>query len=119
MAKAYQALTNEESRENWEKYGNPDGPKATTFGIALPKWIVSENYGNWVLALYGLVFIVLLPVIVGIWWYNSMKYSVDKVLNETSQIFAHFIHKTPAMEVDRKYYKSLLNLYFIFFILFF
>ncbi|KIH54076.1 DnaJ domain protein, partial [Ancylostoma duodenale] len=26
IAKAYQALTDEESRENWEKYGNPDGP---------------------------------------------------------------------------------------------
>lgn len=27
IAKAYQALTDDESRENWEKYGNPDGPK--------------------------------------------------------------------------------------------
>uniref|UniRef100_A0A1I7XE67 J domain-containing protein n=1 Tax=Heterorhabditis bacteriophora TaxID=37862 RepID=A0A1I7XE67_HETBA len=26
IAKAHQALTDEESRENWEKYGNPDGP---------------------------------------------------------------------------------------------
>ncbi|VDK40188.1 unnamed protein product [Gongylonema pulchrum] len=26
IAKAYQALTDDESRENWEKYGNPDGP---------------------------------------------------------------------------------------------
>ncbi|CAD5209577.1 unnamed protein product [Bursaphelenchus xylophilus] len=101
LAKAYQALTNEESRENWEKYGNPDGPRATTFGIALPKWIVSENYGNWVLAFYGLVFMILMPSAVGYWWYNSIKYSADKVLLETTKTFAHFISKTPNMEVTR------------------
>ena len=26
IAKAYQALTDDESRKNWEQYGNPDGP---------------------------------------------------------------------------------------------
>jgi translocation protein SEC63 len=64
IVKAYKALTDDESRENWRLYGNPDGPKATTFGIALPKWIVSEKYGGWVLGLYTLVFMVLLPTAV-------------------------------------------------------
>ncbi|PAV93378.1 hypothetical protein WR25_13984 [Diploscapter pachys] len=27
LAKAYQALTEEEARKNWELYGNPDGPQ--------------------------------------------------------------------------------------------
>lgn len=102
IAKAYQALTNDESRENWEKYGNPDGPKATTFGIALPKWIVSEQYGIWVLAFYGLIFMIILPVVVGLWWYNSIKYSADKVLLETTRVFYHFLQKTPSMEINRK-----------------
>jgi len=26
IAKAYETLTNEETRKNWEEYGNPDGP---------------------------------------------------------------------------------------------
>ena len=26
LAKAYQALTDEETRKNWQEYGNPDGP---------------------------------------------------------------------------------------------
>lgn len=26
LAKAYQALTDEETRRNWQEYGNPDGP---------------------------------------------------------------------------------------------
>jgi preprotein translocase subunit Sec63 len=37
---------------------------ATTFGIALPKWIVSEQYGGWVLGLYTLIFMVVLPTVV-------------------------------------------------------
>ncbi|KAH7700231.1 Protein DNJ-29 a [Aphelenchoides avenae] len=101
IAKAYQALTDDESRENWEKYGNPDGPKATTFGIALPKWIVSEQYGIWVLAFYGFLFMIILPTGVGFWWYNSMKYSADKVLLETTRLYYHFLQKTPSMEINR------------------
>lgn len=57
-------LTDEESRENWEKYGNPDGPQAASFGIALPSWIVEKQNSVWVLGLYLLVFIIVLPVIV-------------------------------------------------------
>ncbi|OZC12628.1 hypothetical protein X798_00259 [Onchocerca flexuosa] len=101
IAKAYQALTDEESRENWEKYGNPDGPTATTFGIALPKWIVSKEYGVWVLAFYGFVLMVLLPSAVGFWWYNSIKYSIDQVLLDTTEMYYYFFHKTPKMEVNR------------------
>ncbi|KAL3998451.1 Sec63 Brl domain family protein [Acanthocheilonema viteae] len=101
IAKAYQALTDDESRENWEKYGNPDGPTATTFGIALPKWIVSKEYGVWVLAFYGFVLMVLLPSAVGFWWYNSIKYSIDQVLLDTTEMYYYFFHKTPKMEINR------------------
>ncbi len=64
IAKAYEALTDEVSRENWEKYGNPDGPQAATFGIALPAWIVEKDNSIWVLVLYMGVFAIVLPVIV-------------------------------------------------------
>ncbi|CAI2298480.1 unnamed protein product [Caenorhabditis sp. 36 PRJEB53466] len=101
IAKAHQALTDKEARENWEKYGNPDGPQATTFGIALPKWLVSKEYGLWVLAFYGLIFMVLMPVAVGMWWYNSIKYSVDKVLLDTTKMYYYFINRTPRMEIGR------------------
>uniref|UniRef100_A0A0N5A8A2 J domain-containing protein n=1 Tax=Syphacia muris TaxID=451379 RepID=A0A0N5A8A2_9BILA len=101
IAKAYQALTDEESRENWEKYGNPDGPTATTFGIALPKWIVSSEYGGWVLAFYVILFMLVLPIAVGIWWYNSIKYSADQVLLDTTQLYFHFLDKTRKLEINR------------------
>lgn len=59
-----QALTDDEARRNWEKYGNPDGPGAMSFGIALPSWIVEKENSVWVLGLYALVFMVALPTAV-------------------------------------------------------
>ncbi len=58
------SLTDDVSRENWEKYGNPDGPQAAHFGIALPAWIVEKKNSIWVLAAYMAVFMIGLPSIV-------------------------------------------------------
>lgn len=101
LSKAYQALTDEEARKNWEKYGNPDGPGAMSFGIALPSWIVEKENSVWVLGLYALVFMVALPIAVGTWWYRSIRFSGDKVLLDTAQMYFYFFHKTPHMALKR------------------
>ncbi|EDW17755.1 translocation protein SEC63 homolog [Drosophila mojavensis] len=101
LSKAYQALTDDVAKENYEKYGNPDGPGAMSFGIALPSWIVEKENSVWVLGLYGLVFMVAMPSAVGIWWYRSIRFSGDKVLLDTSQMYFYFIHKTPHMLLKR------------------
>ena len=43
ITKAYQALTDETARANYEKYGHPDGQQAQDVGIALPEWIFSKD----------------------------------------------------------------------------
>lgn len=101
LTKAYQALTDAEARKNWEKYGNPDGPGAMSFGIALPSWIVEKDNSVYVLGLYALVFMVALPVAVGTWWYRSIRFSGDKVLLDTTQMYFYFFHKTPMMAMKR------------------
>ncbi|XP_059838975.1 translocation protein SEC63 homolog [Hypanus sabinus] len=101
IAKAYAALTDEESRKNWEEYGNPDGPQATTFGIALPSWIVDQKNSMLVLAVYGFAFMVILPVVVGTWWYRSVRYSGDQILIHTTQLYMHFLNRTPNMNMKR------------------
>uniref|UniRef100_A0A3Q3QZ56 Translocation protein SEC63 homolog n=1 Tax=Monopterus albus TaxID=43700 RepID=A0A3Q3QZ56_MONAL len=101
IAKAYAALTNDQSRQNWEMYGNPDGPGATSFGIALPAWIVDQKNSVLVLLVYGLAFMVILPVVVGTWWYRSIRYSGDQILINTIQLFMHFMYKTPNMNMKR------------------
>ncbi|XP_067674081.1 translocation protein SEC63 homolog [Haliotis asinina] len=101
IAKAFAALTDEESRKNWEEYGNPDGPGATRFGIALPKWIVERENSMWVLAAYLLVFMILMPIIVGMWWYRSIKFSGDQILLDTTHLYFYFISRTPNMILKR------------------
>ncbi|CAG0898243.1 unnamed protein product, partial [Cyprideis torosa] len=101
LRKAYEALTDETARRNWELYGNPDGPGAMTFGIALPSWIVEKENSVWVLGLYVLVFMVALPTVVGIWWYRSIQYSSESVLLDTTQLYYYFFHKTPHMMLRR------------------
>ncbi|XP_031467211.1 translocation protein SEC63 homolog [Phasianus colchicus] len=101
IAKAYAALTDEESRKNWEEFGNPDGPQATSFGIALPAWIVDQKNSILVLLVYGLAFMVILPVVVGSWWYRSIRYSGDQILIRTTQIYTYFVYKTRNMDMKR------------------
>jgi translocation protein SEC63 len=80
LSKAYKTLTDEEIRNNYIQYGHPDGKQSFSMGIALPKFIVTEGSGKYVLLLYGLLLGVLLPYVVGTWWYGTQKMTKEKVL---------------------------------------
>ncbi|KAL8838988.1 MAG: hypothetical protein Q9170_001918 [Blastenia crenularia] len=80
LSKAYKALTDEEIRNNYIQYGHPDGKQSFSIGIALPKFIVTEGNGKYVLLVYGLLLGVLLPYVVGKWWYGTQKMTKEKVL---------------------------------------
>jgi len=77
-------LTDDEIRRNYQEYGHPDGKQEYSIGIALPKWIVESSNGYFVLAFYGLLFGVLLPAIVGRWWYGSRKLTKEGIETETA-----------------------------------
>lgn len=80
LTKAYKALTDEEVRNNYLQFGHPDGKQSFSIGIALPKFIVMEGNGKYVLMVYGALLGVLLPYIVGKWWYGSQRYTKERVL---------------------------------------
>lgn len=101
LRKAYDALTDETARYNWEHYGNPDGPQAMQFGIGLPAWIVEEKNSVWVLGVYTLIFMIGLPTAVWYWWSRSSKFSSEQVLLDTTQLYYYFFHKTPHMMLRR------------------
>ncbi|CAH8533122.1 unnamed protein product [Schistosoma turkestanicum] len=101
ITKAYNALTNEESRKNWEEYGNPDGPGAAHFGIALPKWMIQKENFFLVIGAYMLLFIIILPISVGAWWYNTMKFSNNNVMLDTIRYFCGTFMRSPYMAMPR------------------
>ncbi|KAL7671343.1 hypothetical protein ACOME3_006243 [Neoechinorhynchus agilis] len=99
------AITDNVTRYNWKKYGNPDGPGVVRFGIALPKWLIDERYSAFVLAAYVVVLIICLPVGVGLWWYRSGRYAVDAggILLGTSRLYWAFVIRSPSMNIQRAF----------------
>lgn len=84
FTKAYKALTDEDIRNNYQQYGHPDGKQSFSIGIALPKIMVSEGNGKYVLIVYAGLLGVLLPYLVGKWWYGTQALSKEKVLIESA-----------------------------------
>ncbi|CAH0033386.1 unnamed protein product [Clonostachys rhizophaga] len=91
LSKAYQALTDEEVRNNYIQFGHPDGKQSFSIGIALPKFIVEDGNGKYVVLLYTLLLGVLLPYMVGSWWYGTQRMSKEGVLmSSANKLFRRY-----------------------------
>ncbi|KAG9976522.1 molecular chaperone, partial [Aureobasidium melanogenum] len=87
----YKALTDEDVRRNFIEYGNPDGKQSTSFGIALPQFLITEGNGKYILLVYGALLGILLPYFVGSWWYGSQKVTREKILvSSAGNMFKEF-----------------------------
>lgn len=84
IVKAYKSLTDEEIRNNYIQYGNPDGKQSTSFGIALPQFLIAEGNGKYVLMFYGILLGIGLPWLVGKWWYGMQKMTKERILVTTA-----------------------------------
>ncbi|KAI5954316.1 SEC63 [Candida jiufengensis] len=97
LTSAYKALTDEVTRENFIRYGHPDGEQPITHGIALPQFLVEGKYSSIVVLIYFILIGILLPVIVGKWW-NNVKSHTKKGLhiNTAGKFVRKFADKDPA-----------------------
>lgn len=84
LTKAYKALTDEDIRRNYQEFGHPDGKQSYSIGIALPKFIITDGNGKYVILVYAALLGVLLPWLVGSWWYGTQRMSKEKVLLESA-----------------------------------
>ncbi|KAK7428630.1 secretory subunit [Neonectria magnoliae] len=84
LTKAYQALTDEDVRNNYIQYGHPDGKQSFSMGIALPKFIISDGNGKYIVLIYTMLLGILLPWIVASWWYGTKRRSKEGVLMESA-----------------------------------
>jgi translocation protein SEC63 len=86
IAKAYEALTDPEARENWEKYGNPDGKQSMEVSLGLPSFLMESENHTMIMIVYLLVLVIVIPVCV--WKYYSWSRAyMDAVLTETYSVF--------------------------------
>ncbi|KAF7254062.1 hypothetical protein EYD10_00684 [Varanus komodoensis] len=78
----------------------------TEVSIAVEDWKNKlAEYPTMVLLVYGLAFMVILPVVVGSWWYRSIRYSGDQILIRTTQIYTYFVYKTRNMDM-KNYFRA-------------
>jgi translocation protein SEC63 len=86
ITKAYTIMTDESARENFAKYGNPDGPGNFQVGIALPKTLQDKDQQIFVLVLF---FTLLVFVIPGYFYSELFKEARDigGVSTENRKIF--------------------------------
>lgn len=87
ITKAYKSLTDETIRENYEKYGHPDGRQEMSMGIAIPIQFIEGKNNVWVLGLYALIFGFSLPALVGRWWFGNQRKTKDGVNATTAASF--------------------------------
>ncbi|XP_068657408.1 dnaJ protein ERDJ2A-like [Aristolochia californica] len=93
ISKAYQALTDPISRENFEKYGHPDGRQGLQMGIALPQFLLNIDGASGGLLLLGIVGVcILLPLVVAVIYLSrSSKYTGNYVMHQTLSTYYYFM----------------------------
>ncbi|KAI0530811.1 hypothetical protein KFK09_000359 [Dendrobium nobile] len=93
ISKAYQALTDPISRENYEKYGHPDGRQGLEMGIALPKFLLNFDGASGGILLLGIVGVcILLPLIIAVIYLSrSAKYTGNYVMHQTLSTYFYFM----------------------------
>ncbi|OVA16951.1 DnaJ domain [Macleaya cordata] len=93
ISKAYQALTDPISRENFEKYGHPDGRQGMQMGIALPSFLLNIDGASGGILLLGIVGVcILLPLMMAVIYLSrSSKYTGNYVMHQTLSTYYYFM----------------------------
>jgi translocation protein SEC63 len=89
VSKAYEALTDETAKENWEKYGNPDGKQSMEVSIGLPDFLLDSGNRNLVLLVYLVIMVGVIPAAVWTYYSDSSKYGEKDVMYDTYSWFHH------------------------------
>jgi len=88
VRKAYEALTDEVAKENWQKYGNPDGKQALEVSIGLPTFLLEKDNHTTILLVYLVVLVIAIPLAVYCWYSESQQYGENNVMHRTYNDYA-------------------------------
>lgn len=95
ITKAHAALTDPDAKQNYIKYGNPDGRLTTDIGIGLPAWVADSH--NLILATYFVCLVIVFPLVVGLWWRRrSMELTTD-LYTTTFQLYRETLQQSNRM----------------------
>ncbi|GJQ09047.1 hypothetical protein GpartN1_g838.t1 [Galdieria partita] len=92
IQRAYETLTNVKSRENFIKFGNPDGFQGVTYGIGLPK--VLKKYDKPFLVIYLVLLVIGIPLGVGTWWKRTSQVLENGIKKNSVILFRQMLIRT-------------------------
>ena len=99
ITKAYESLTNEEAKKNFELYGNPDGPGSMRFSIGLPSnFFLDKKNHNKILIIFIFIVSVIIPYYFVQWVKKSKNFDENGLLNITKEYFMKQTNKDSAMK---------------------
>eukprot|EP00747_Dinoflagellata_sp_TGD_P032395 gnl/TRDRNA2_/TRDRNA2_135954_c0_seq1.p1 gnl/TRDRNA2_/TRDRNA2_135954_c0~~gnl/TRDRNA2_/TRDRNA2_135954_c0_seq1.p1 ORF type:complete len:608 (+),score=135.67 gnl/TRDRNA2_/TRDRNA2_135954_c0_seq1:59-1825(+) len=91
ITKAYQALTDEVARKNYEMYGNPDGPQTSKVGIGLPRFLLEKENHLIILSCFFFLLLFVVPMIFICYYQWTKQYAANGVMIETLQFMGYYI----------------------------
>lgn len=94
LNKANDILTDPKKKENYMKYGSPDGPSAFTVGIALPSFLFNPKNQIIVLIGFALIFLGLIPYVVLKWFKSTVNVDPSGVNGENINFFYPYFQST-------------------------
>ena len=88
VTKAYESLTNEEAKRNYELYGNPDGPGAMRFSIGLPGTLILNKKNQFkFIILFIFIVCIIIPYEFFKWFRKSQSFDENGLLYSTIKSF--------------------------------
>jgi len=93
VAKAYEALVDPVAKENFEKYGNPDGKQSLAVSIGLPEFLLNTDNRNLVLMTYLVIMVGVVPFSVWTYYSNSSKYGEKDVMYDSYAWYHHNLNE--------------------------
>lgn len=88
ITKAYDALTNENAKRNYERYGNPDGPGSMKISVGLPSFILEKKNHMKILICFLITIVIIIPMYFLQWYNNASQFDQHGVMNATDQIYS-------------------------------
>lgn len=91
ITKAYTALTDEVAKNNYEKYGNPDGPQTTKVGIGLPAFLLEKDNHLTILCMFFFLLLFVIPMTFICYYQRTKVYAANGLMIETLQFLGYYL----------------------------
>ena len=85
--KAYEILTNNESKANFELYGNPDGPTSMKFSVGLPQYVLDKKNHFKILLIFLIIICGIIPYHFYHWYKKINLFDQNDILISTNKIY--------------------------------